>query len=349
MRFHHCLRLRRACLLALPFALQVAAGDAGAAIDRAAFVQLGASVVKVEVLRVQGGYGLGSGVVVAADKVVTNCHVTRDASEVNVLRGDVRWRVEAQASDVEHDLCVLRVPGIKGAAAVTLGDTGGLKPGQPVTALGFTGGIGIQNSEGDVVALHRLDGSRVVQSSNWFSSGASGGGLFDSQLRLIGILTFRLRGGAAHYFAAPVEWLQPLLAASAAYRPVMPLAGAGTAYWEKPADQQPNFLKAAVLEQQKRWDELENLAFNWTRSDATDPQPWYLHGLALDGMHRLAESQRALEQSLALEPASGDAWFRLGLVCLEQGRREAALQARARLDSLQPDLAQALQREIEKH
>jgi len=163
------------------------------------------------------------------------------------------------------------------------------------------------------------------------------------------VLTFRLRGGAAHYFAAPVEWLQPLLASDARYQPVKPLTGAGPAYWEKPAAEQPNFLKAAVLEQQKRWDELESLAFNWTRSDATDPQPWYLHGLALDAMHRLAESQRALEQSLLLEPGLRAAWFRLGLVCLERGRRDRAVQARARLETLQPDLAQELQREIEKH
>ena len=40
--------------------------------DRAAFVRLGGSVLKIEVIRVQGGYSLGSGVIVGAHKVVTN-------------------------------------------------------------------------------------------------------------------------------------------------------------------------------------------------------------------------------------------------------------------------------------
>ncbi|HSI59655.1 MAG TPA: hypothetical protein VLA16_18990, partial [Ideonella sp.] len=162
-------------------------------------------------------------------------------------------------------------------------------------------------------------------------------------------LTFRLRGGSAHYFAAPVEWLLPLLGAGSAFLPVMPLDASRTAYWERPIDDQPNFLKAVVLEQQKRWDELEMLAFNWTRSDASDPQPWYLHGLALGGMQRLPESQRALERSLALEPALRAAWYCLGLVLLEQGQVELAQQARARLETLQPELARQLRRAIESH
>ena len=38
-----------------------------AEVDRASFISLGASVLKVEVLRAQGGYSLGSGVVVRPD------------------------------------------------------------------------------------------------------------------------------------------------------------------------------------------------------------------------------------------------------------------------------------------
>ncbi|HJV72097.1 tetratricopeptide repeat-containing serine protease family protein [Ideonella sp.] len=323
-----------------------AAAPCSAAIAPSAFVQLGASVLRIEVLQSRGGYGLGSGVVVAPDKVVTNCHVTRDAREVHVLRGAARWLADAQASDVEHDLCVLRVPTMT-ASTVRLGRSGGLSIGQAVMALGYSGGMGIQSSEGTIVALHKLDGSQVAQSSNWFSSGASGGGLFDDKLRLVGILTFRLRGGDAHYFAAPVEWLQPLLADESAYRAVMPAGSASRSYWEQPPQDQPNFLKAAVLEHESRWDELESLAFNWTRVDADDAEPWYLHGLALDALHRLPESQRALERALALAPAWREAWFRLGLVYLHQGLRDRALQAQAQLETLQSDFARDLLHAIE--
>ena len=105
------------------------AGSSQAQVDRASFIGLGASVLKIEVLRAQGGYSLGSGVVVQPNKVVTNCHVTRDASQIHIVRGSARWLVESQAIDVDHDLCVLHTPGIK-AAVVTLGRSADVKVGQ---------------------------------------------------------------------------------------------------------------------------------------------------------------------------------------------------------------------------
>jgi serine protease Do len=324
-----------------------AAGNAHAQVDRASFIGLGASVLKIEVLRAQGGYALGSGVVVRPGKVVTNCHVTRDAAQIHVVRGSARWRVESQAVDVDRDLCVLYTPGIK-AAVVTLGRSAELKVGQAVTALGFTGGLGIQNSPGDVVALHRHDNSSVIQSSNWFSSGASGGGLFDDELRLVGILTYRLRGGAAHYFAAPVDWLHGLLDDSARYLPVQPIAANLLAYWQRPVAMQPNFLRAALLERDSHWAELEDLASRWTRTDADDPEPWYRHGIALEQLNRLADAQRALERSVSIEPSFCEAWFRLGMVHTRRGQRENAQRARARLEALKSDLAPRLTQAIEK-
>lgn len=297
------MKTRVSGLLLLAAGLLAGAAHAQAAVDRAALVRLGASVMKIEVLQSPRGYGLGSGVVVAADKVVTNCHVTRNAQEIHVLRGEVRWRVDAQAIDLEHDLCVLRAPGMKGSP-VELGQAGQLKVGQTVTALGYTGGIGIQLSPGEVVALYKLDGSRVVQTTNWFSSGASGGGLFDADQRLVGILTFRLRGGATHYFSGPVEWLQPLLSSADAFVPVAMLDSASRAYWERPLEQQPDFLQAAVFEQQKRWPELEALASAWASSDTTDPHPWNLLALALAALDRLPESRRATQRATELQRAT---------------------------------------------
>lgn len=278
----------------------LAATPCWADIDRAALIGLSASVLKIEALRVQGGFSLGSGVVVAPETIITNCHVTRDAVKVNVLRGGARWLAEAQRSDIDHDLCLLRVPGLQGRV-VALGRSDRLKPGQAVTALGYTGGLGLQNSPGEVLALHRFDGSHVVRSSNWFNSGASGGGLFDEDLRLVGILTFRLRGGEAHYFAAPAEWLVPMLETPgpAAFNDVMPERSQQVAYWQRPFVEQPRFLKAALLQRDDQWRALESLAVEWARDDASDPEPWYLMGVALARMDRLPEAQRALDCSLA--------------------------------------------------
>jgi serine protease Do len=304
----------------------LAATPGWADVDRAMLIGLSASVLKVEAQRVQGGFSLGSGVVVAPEKIITNCHVTRDALKVNVLRGGVRWLAEAQRSDIDRDLCLLRVPGLQGRV-VSLGRSDQLKPGQAVTALGYTGGLGLQNSPGEVLALHRFDGSHVIRSSNWFNSGASGGGLFDKDLRLVGILTFRLRGGEAHYFAAPAEWLASMLemASPPAFNETAPKRTQQVAYWQRPFVEQPRFLKAALLQRDDQWPELESLAVEWARDDQSDPEPWYLMGVALARMDRLPEAQRALDCSLAARSAASVSGARLASDDVEERLHASAL------------------------
>lgn len=286
-------------LLALPPVL-AAQAPARAALDQAAYVSLAASVLRVEAPRQRGGYALGSAVALEPDKVVTNCHVTREATDVHILRGGLRYPARWQASDIGRDLCLLDVPGLD-ARPVVLGKAAALSVGQAVTALGYTGGVGIQNSTGQVVQLHRHDGSRVIQSSNFFNSGASGGGLFDDDGRLVGILTFRLRGGEAHYFAAPVEWVKQMLSDTQRgnFRKVMPLDSQQLPYWQAGAASQPRFLQAAVLVRNDRWPELEALARDWLRAEPDDAEPWQLLATALARQGRADEAGAALERARA--------------------------------------------------
>lgn len=224
--------------LPLLIASLAALPPARAEIDRAALVRIGASVLRVEAARLRGGFALGSAVVVGDGMAVTNCHVTREARAIELVRGERRWPARSQAADIEHDLCLLRAEGLP--APAMLGRTEELQRGQPVLALGYTGGVSLQNSVGEVISLHRLDGAPVVRSSNRFSSGASGGGLFDESGRLVGILTFRERGGA--YFSAPSEWLQRLID-TAPFEDVAPLPRDRRAYWERPQESRPAFLR----------------------------------------------------------------------------------------------------------
>jgi serine protease Do len=318
-------------------------GSAHADPERAALVQAGASVLKVEALRPQGGYSLGSAVVVAPERAVTNCHVTRDSSQIHLRRGELRLRVGAIAADAAHDLCLLHVPGLK-AAVATLGSSAALQRRQSVTALGYTGGLGIQSSAGKVVALHRMDGGRVVQSTNWFTSGASGGGLFDDALQLVGVLTFRLRGGEVHYFAAPVEWVRPLLAAPA--QPVAPLPPDALAYWQLPAPRQPAFLQAVALERDGKWAELEALALRWGEADAADGAAAATQALALEGLNRLADAQAAWERAVTLDPGATHAWYRLAQIYTRQGAGGRADAALARLQTLDPEAARDLRAQL---
>ncbi len=289
-------------LLRLALALWLPAAAAQAAPDMARFVALAGSILRVEAPRPGGGYAIGSAVTVGPELVVTNCHVTRDARRISVVRGGVRWAATAQASELARDLCLLQVPGLR-SPPVPVGRAAALTIGQSVTALGYTGGIGIQNSLGEVQDLHLHDGGVVIQSSNFFNSGASGGGLFDDDGRLVGVLTFRLRGGDAHYFAAPSEWVSELVdsAQRGDLRAVLPLEQYPLPYWESAAP--PRFLQAARLQSERRWGELETLAARWARQDPADNEPWFLLGLALQQQGRDAEARPALACALALQPA----------------------------------------------
>jgi serine protease Do len=246
-------------------------------VDRARVVALSGSVLRIEVQREQGGFAMGSGVVLTADRIATNCHVTRDAVAIHVLRGGARWRVQSQVSNPELDLCVLRVPALQGTP-VTVVKAGTVKAGQPLAALGYIGGVDKpQVSFGEVVEAYAHAGADVIQSSTSFTSGASGGGLFDADGSLVGILTFRLRGGEAHYFAAPAAWLEPLLGATQHDQAVAPLRPAAPAFWEQPAALQPRFLQALALEQRMAWPDLLALAGAWRSADPSDPHArrWY--------------------------------------------------------------------------
>jgi S1-C subfamily serine protease len=295
----------RAAFAAALTALMLSPRPAAAALEREALVRLGASMVRIEAPRDGGGLSFGSGVAVARDTVVTNCHVTRDARRIVAIHAGTRRDVTEQASDLPHDLCLLHAPGLD-ATPVGLGRSAVLASEQSLTALGYTGGAGLQASAGEVIALHRLDGARVIQSSNYFTSGASGGGLFDDSGALVGVLTFRLRGDQTHYYAAPAEWVQQLINAAehGAFVEVMPLAREPASYWEAAEAARPRFLEAAALMHAMRWADLQQRARAWLRVEPDDAQPWLALGMALVRLGQTSAGRHALECALRLDAAN---------------------------------------------
>lgn len=235
-------------LSVLPGAGAIAADEAAPAFTPAELLSLSASVLMIEAMN-DSSYSIGSGVAVAGDKVITNCHVTRDASVIHVLRGGTRWRVEAQAAAPALDLCMLRVPQLQ-AEPVVRGSADRLSVGEPLAALGYPRGV-MRARLGTVFALYPHAGSVVIRTTTGFTSGASGGGLFDRDRRLVGILTFTLRDSESHYFAAPVEWIAPLMIDGPQYMPVRPLPANARAYWEAPENTRPSFLRCLALEQRQ--------------------------------------------------------------------------------------------------
>jgi len=306
----------------------------------ATFVPLSGSVVRVEVDRAQGGLTLGTGVTIAPSVVVTNCHVMRDATTARISGSGMLWNVSAEVANTAHDVCFLRVPAWRGKPVV-LGTTEGLRLGQPVVALGFTGGTGISLTAGHVLALHALDATYVVESDTAFTSGASGGGLFDSSGALVGLLTFRLRGSNGTFYSLPMKWIRDDMPAENQWAELAPLHGA-RAFWQAEAQALPYFMQVPPLDADGQWGALLMLSERWAAESPQEAEPLLVRGKALQMQNRPQAAVAAFVAALGLRPDDPAAWYGLAVAYASMGDEVAARDAEAKLGALDANLAAAL-------
>jgi S1-C subfamily serine protease len=183
-----------------------------------------------------GGSGqsgsLGSGVIVAADLIVTNAHVVNGADAVSVSFGDdVQTPATVLGVDATHDLAVLSVETGE-HPAIAIGSSSSLALGEQVIALGYPLGLGETATSGIVSGLNRtidvsgtagavehLEG--LLQTDAAINPGNSGGPLIDASGRLVGINT----AGAS---AASAENIGFAIAIDGALPIIQSLAGAAT-------------------------------------------------------------------------------------------------------------------------
>ncbi|HSD59321.1 MAG TPA: trypsin-like peptidase domain-containing protein, partial [Burkholderiales bacterium] len=263
---------------------------------------------------------------------------TQRARAIEVVKGALHRPVESQYSDVEHDLCVLRASQAEGDPVARLRDDRA-RVGEPVHAIGFIFGISPRFNTGEISALYDYDGGRVIQSTTPFSSGASGGGLFDDEGRVVGIVTFMSRAGAAYYFSLPVKWVKEALDRFRE-QPVVPLKG--TPFWQRPRDEQPYFLRTAALEAENNWFGVVELARQWTRSEPENPTSWFILGKAHQRLQQNDQSIEAFRKAVTLDAAYSEAWYRLGLSYSKAGNAERIAQVHRVLQDLDTELARKL-------
>ena len=153
----------------------------------------------------------GSGVVIGAGRVVTNCHVLAKAKAIQVRRSNVAYYGKLEHADIERDLCIISVAEFT-APAVAVVPLASVRVGQRAYAVGNPERLDLTLSEGLISGLRSEDPTLLpVQTTAPISPGSSGGGLFDDQGRLIGITTLVVLGRAKIAqnlnFAAPAEWI----------------------------------------------------------------------------------------------------------------------------------------------
>lgn len=151
--------------------------------------------VEPSVVTIQTGKGLGSGVVLREDVVVTNAHVVGDAEDVVVVYADgSRSPGTVLSTDTVTDLAVVRTE--RDDLPVPEYRTELPQPGEVALAIGSP--LGFQNTvtAGIISGLHRdIPGSAarthslvdLIQTDAPISPGNSGGALLDAEGRVIGI------------------------------------------------------------------------------------------------------------------------------------------------------------------
>lgn len=205
-----------ACLLVSDAAMAM---DAGQVFDKRA-----PAVWEVKVYDGQARLlKLGSAVVTGHEELITNCHVLGGGRSLSIKHESATLPATLQAADPERDLCLLHASGLS-VEPVTVADSGTLKVGERVYAIGAPHGLELTLSDGLVAALRRNKDGVLdrIQVSTPISPGSSGGGLFDSEGRLVGIPYMSLRDAQNLNFAIPAAWIREVpergRAALAAYR-----------------------------------------------------------------------------------------------------------------------------------
>jgi putative serine protease PepD len=139
--------------------------------------QVSPSVVRIDT-KTGSGQGTGSGIVLTADgEIVTNNHVISGASEIQVTMSDgKKYSAKVVGTDPDKDLALIKLQGASGLKPATLGDSGRLKVGEEVVAIGSPDRLTGTVTSGIVSALDReVNVPKSEQRSPQRQRGSDGG------------------------------------------------------------------------------------------------------------------------------------------------------------------------------
>ena len=181
------------------------------------------SVVSIE-CKVQntGGYyfsggtstAAGSGVIITTNGyIVTNNHVVEGATEITVKTADKEsYSAKIIGTDPQTDIAVIKIDA-KGLSAASFGTSKNLEVGDEVVAIGNPlGQLSGTVTNGIVSALDREvtvnnETMSLIQTDASINAGNSGGGMFDSNGLLVGIVNAKASGDGVEGlgFAIPID------------------------------------------------------------------------------------------------------------------------------------------------
>ena len=291
------------------------------------------SVVEVDVVDIHGKSILqGSGVVVGADQVVTDCHVVKEVAKEGkstlVRKSGSTFKALLKYADPDRDLCQLNVPHLRGTP-ITLGSAEKIGIGQHVYAISISGKRDPVLHEGVVSNTRPHGGSQYMHVSIPISSGSSGGALVDDRGRLIGLLSFQSLERQNFVFALPVEWIGEL---SKRTQPVQTIIGITGLDWLN---------RTMALEKKADWQTLLRFAQQEVKRDPANAAAWYSVGVASAHLKQYNQAVHAYREAIRNQAEYEEAWHKLGVAYASLKEYDHAIHAYRDALRIQPENAEA--------
>ncbi|MEM0027279.1 MAG: trypsin-like peptidase domain-containing protein [Ignisphaera sp.] len=161
--------------------------------------------------------GFGSGFAIEPGYIITNAHVVRNASSVNVLYHDgSSEEATVLAVDPQRDLALLRVH--RSVKPIELGDSDTVKVGELVLAIGSPLGLpgpsvtlGVVSATGRTIVGEDIILEDLIQTDAAINPGNSGGPLINVEGQAIGVTTAIIPYAQGIGFAIPINSVRRFL------------------------------------------------------------------------------------------------------------------------------------------
>ncbi len=308
------------CILSLPGLEARAESD-----SELVFKQVSASIVTILTFDESNHQeGQGSGIVMAKNRIATNCHVLREAESLKVRKDGQEYPAYWTQADPSRDICVVRAEGIS-APELTLRKLDDVHIGEPVFAIGNPLGFNLSVSSGLVAIITQQHDDQVIVASVSLSPGSSGGGLFDKQGRLLGMTTAILSAGQNLNIVLPADWIREL-----SLRGIAPPAAVIT------PEPEPRWAEEAqALESAGKYQELQIHVRNWRESQPDSSAASVYLGKSLLTT-RPDEAATALQEAIRLDGNNEFAWRVKASLLHQQGQQHEAERALQKAQELSP-------------
>jgi S1-C subfamily serine protease len=245
------------------------------------FRQAQHQVVALDLLNEQGQVlSSNTALLIDNNKAATQCDLLSGATSLRVTQGSTTFSVKLDKKDGARNLCLLSVPGASFSNVNFIQDK---EPviGSKIYAISNALGLGLSISEGVVAGIREFRGESYIQFTAAIAPGSAGGGLFDADGKLIGLINYRQMDGQNVNFAVPARWLTQIEQRAGSTDAVEALRE-----------------QALTMQRELKWQALEHHASGWTQALPDSTEAWLFLGYAQAQLKNWVVSEHAWLSSM---------------------------------------------------